>query len=229
MSKIKGYKAFDKGLICRGKQYAENTRFTEKGTPRLCNNGIHFCEKPLDVLKYYSPFSEFAEVEALGEVKRDDNKSVTNEIQIKDKISIFQLYDAHFKSIFENLESSDNISQTSGYRAHSQTSGDEAHSQTSGNYAHSQTSGDYAHSQTSGNDAHSQTSGDESIACALGVQSRAKAVKGWIVITDWRKNDVGKWEINKIYSGKVGHKIKGIKIQPDTFYWFENGVLFGEN
>ena len=27
---MKGYKAFDKGLICRGKQYAENTVFEEK-------------------------------------------------------------------------------------------------------------------------------------------------------------------------------------------------------
>lgn len=26
---MKGYKAFDKGLVCRGKQYAENTVFEE--------------------------------------------------------------------------------------------------------------------------------------------------------------------------------------------------------
>lgn len=27
---MKGYKAFEKGLICRGKQYAENTVFEEE-------------------------------------------------------------------------------------------------------------------------------------------------------------------------------------------------------
>ena len=28
---MKGYKAFDKGLVCKGKQYAENTEFEESG------------------------------------------------------------------------------------------------------------------------------------------------------------------------------------------------------
>lgn len=28
---MKGYKGFEKGLICRGKQYAENTEFEESG------------------------------------------------------------------------------------------------------------------------------------------------------------------------------------------------------
>lgn len=28
---MKGYKAFDKGLVCKGKQYAENARFEEFG------------------------------------------------------------------------------------------------------------------------------------------------------------------------------------------------------
>jgi hypothetical protein len=28
--KMKGYKGFEKGLVCRGKQYAENTVFEEK-------------------------------------------------------------------------------------------------------------------------------------------------------------------------------------------------------
>lgn len=27
---MKGYKAFNKGLVCRGKRYAENTVFEEK-------------------------------------------------------------------------------------------------------------------------------------------------------------------------------------------------------
>lgn len=27
---MKGYKAFNKGLVCRGKQYAENTIFEEE-------------------------------------------------------------------------------------------------------------------------------------------------------------------------------------------------------
>ena len=47
-----GFKGFEKGLICRGKQYAENTVF-EEPEAKLCERGMHFCENPLDVLEYY--------------------------------------------------------------------------------------------------------------------------------------------------------------------------------
>lgn len=71
---MKGYKAFNKGMVCRGKQYAENTVF-EEDSAEICASGMHFCKSPLDVLKYYplvdkdGNVSEFAEVEALDEAK----------------------------------------------------------------------------------------------------------------------------------------------------------------
>ena len=76
---MKGYKAFEKGLICRGKQYAENTVFEEERA-EICRKGMHFCENPFDVLDYYNlvnddgTFNDFAEVEALDDVRTDDNK-----------------------------------------------------------------------------------------------------------------------------------------------------------
>ncbi len=85
---MKGYKAFEKGLVCRGKQYAENTVFEEEKA-EICNSGMHFCEKPLDVMKYYplvdanGNMSEFAEVEALDECKTNDNeKYCTKKLRI---------------------------------------------------------------------------------------------------------------------------------------------------
>ena len=71
---MKGYKAFEKGLICKGKQYAENTIFEEEDA-KICRKGMHFCENPLDVLDYYPIVSdkgempEFAEVEALDKIR----------------------------------------------------------------------------------------------------------------------------------------------------------------
>lgn len=54
---MKGYKAFEPGLICKGKQYEENTIATEeKAEP--CKCGIHFCENPFDVLDYYPLITE---------------------------------------------------------------------------------------------------------------------------------------------------------------------------
>lgn len=76
---MKGYKAFDPGMICRGKQYAENTVFEEESAV-ICKSGMHFCKEPLDVLEHYplvnndGEITEFAEVEALDEPVTDDNK-----------------------------------------------------------------------------------------------------------------------------------------------------------
>ena len=92
---MKGYKAFDKGLICKDKQYKENEVFEEeKAVP--CHRGMHFCKNPFDVLNYYDlvddngDFSDFAEVEAPddAEVKTDDNiKYCTTKLKVGAKFS----------------------------------------------------------------------------------------------------------------------------------------------
>lgn len=87
----KGYKAFEKGMICRGKQYKENTIF-EEPSAELCHTGMHFCKEPLDVLNYYplidddGNFTEFAEVEALDKCVSENDKSCTKKLKIKSKI-----------------------------------------------------------------------------------------------------------------------------------------------
>ena len=40
---MKGYKGFKKGLMCRGKQYAEDTVFEEESAV-ICETGMHFCK-----------------------------------------------------------------------------------------------------------------------------------------------------------------------------------------
>ena len=91
---MKGYKAFEKGLVCKGKQYAENTIFEEENA-KVCECGMHFCENPLDVLDYYplidnnGELTEFAEVEALDEVLTDDNKKYcTKKLKIGAKLDL---------------------------------------------------------------------------------------------------------------------------------------------
>ena len=91
---IKGYKGFNKDMTCRGKQYKENTTYEEDGT-EICKAGMmHFCENPYDVLDYYplvnedGDISDFAEVEAVGEVKKDGNKSATNKLHIGAKLGL---------------------------------------------------------------------------------------------------------------------------------------------
>lgn len=98
---IKGYKGFNKGLICRDKQYAENAVFNEDKAI-LCERGMHFCENPLNVLEYYpfynpetKSFSEYAEVEAPEDVTESNGeKSVTKQLKIGNKISFDELIKA---------------------------------------------------------------------------------------------------------------------------------------
>ena len=133
---------------------------------------------------------------------------------------------------------------TAGYRAHASTTGEWANASTTGEWANASTTGEWAHASTTGYKAYASTMGkrahaltaeykayastmgENSISCALGVESRCKAVKGFIVIVDWRYKD--EWFIEKVYSAKVGDKIKGVVIKPDTWYWFENGKLMEE-
>jgi hypothetical protein len=111
----------------------------------------------------------------------------------------------------------------------SATTGDRAHSATTGDYAHSATTGRSAHSATTGNYAHSATTGNSAIAGALGIHSRAKvsSKSAWLVIADWRFNRHG-WKLHSVVSKKPGHKINGVTIKTNTWYWFEKGRLKSE-
>ena len=91
---MKGYKGFEKGLICKGKQYAENTVFEEDNAV-ICSSGMHFCVNPFDVLDYYDlinvkgELNDFAEVEALDECFTDDNKKYcTKKLKVGAKLSL---------------------------------------------------------------------------------------------------------------------------------------------
>ena len=104
---MKGYKGFSKGLVCRNKQYAENTVFEEEKAV-ICNSGMHFCENPFDVLDYYPLLdgdckpNEFAEVEALADVKTDDNKKFcTTKLKIGAKLDFAGFVKACFNFVYE--------------------------------------------------------------------------------------------------------------------------------
>ena len=83
---VKGYKAFEKGLVCRGFQYKLGKDFYHKGEMLLCQSGFHFCKSLGNVYNYYNFGDEIvvAEVESEGEVidQEDGEKSVTNHLRI---------------------------------------------------------------------------------------------------------------------------------------------------
>ena len=110
---MKGYKGFEKGLVCRGKQYAENTVF-EEDDAEICQSGMHFCALPHQVFSYYSPGEnhEFAEVEALDDpVTDDDAKYCSKKLRIGAKISVFDMVKASVCAFFERVNFAGKIAE----------------------------------------------------------------------------------------------------------------------
>lgn len=111
---MKGYKGFRKGLICKDKQYAENTIF-EEPEANICVNGMHFCKNPMDVLEYYpliddnGEMCEFAEVETMDEtLTNDEKKYCTKKLKIGAKLSLAEFimasFDVTYRQIKEDVE-----------------------------------------------------------------------------------------------------------------------------
>ena len=81
---VKGYKAMNSDGTCKNFKFKVGKIYTTDESIKLCSTGFHFCENAFDVYNYY-PKSEdtiICEVEALGEVLREGDKSVTNKIKI---------------------------------------------------------------------------------------------------------------------------------------------------
>ena len=160
----KGFKAFEPGLICRGKQYEENTVF-EEDKAVVCQKGMHFCENPFDVLDYYDlvnedgSFNDFAEVEALAKTHTDDNKKFcTTKLKVGAKLSFAGFVQACIGFVLEKTKTE--TDNNSGDYAQIGSSGDYAQIGSSGNYAKIGSSGYYAQIGSSGNYAQIGSSGD---------------------------------------------------------------------
>ena len=220
---MKGFKAFGKGLVCKGKQYKENTVFEEEKAV-ICTSGMHFCENPLDVLYYYplvdsnGNMVEVAEVEALGECQTDDNKKYcTNNLKIGFKLSLAEFVKAAIDFAFEK---SDDKVLTGDY-AKLASSGDYAKLASSGNDAQLASSGYGAQLASSGDYAQLASSGYGAVVSGIGKSNTAKGKKGsWLVLAEWGYNDI---ERKYIPICVKAAQIDGVEIKEDTFYKLENG------
>ncbi len=97
---VKAYKGFDKDLKCRGRQYTEGVEDHVSDVARLCKEGVHACERPLDVFEYYSPAdSVYHEVELAGvlDEHKEDSKICGTDIKVKGKLDIAGLVKAQIE------------------------------------------------------------------------------------------------------------------------------------
>ena len=168
MDNAKGYKAFNPGMICKDKQYAENTDYEEVGGT-ICEKGMmHYCTNPFDVLNFYDlvdesgKFSDFAEVKALDQpISGSDGKFATKKLHIGAKLSfagfIKACIDYTKEQTIVNMPKSD---VTTGNSAQIGSSGNSAKIGSSGNSAKIGSSGYAAQIGSSGNSAQIGSSGD---------------------------------------------------------------------
>ena len=220
---MKGFKAFGKGLVCRGKQYKENTVFEEEKAV-ICMSGMHFCENPLDVLDYYPLVDsngnvvEVAEVEALDECKTDDNKKYcTKKLKIGLKLSLSEFVKAAIDFAYEKND----VEVSTGDYAKLASSGDDAKLASSGYNAKLASSGYGAQLASSGDYAKLASSGNDAVIAGIGKLNTAKGKKGsWLVLAEWGYNDI---ERKYIPICVKAAQIDGAVIKEDTFYKLENG------
>ena len=91
-----GYKGFKSDLTCRGFQYEIGKTYTmDPQDIKLCSNGFHFCQIPIDVLTYYDAEDNlYAVIKAEGNILHDEDKSVTNQLTILHLVSKDELMKA---------------------------------------------------------------------------------------------------------------------------------------
>jgi hypothetical protein len=202
---MKGFKGFEKDFSCGGKQCEENTTYEEYGEGCCYKGVMHFYEDPWEVLNHYDlvdgngNLSEFAEVEALGQVWNDGEKRATNKIHVGAKLGLKGFLKACIDFTLE---------KTNG----TNLSGNSAQIGSSGDSAQIGSSGDYAQINSTGEDA--------VIMCA-GRKSKAKGKKGsWITLAEWVKDEEkGRYVPICVKTERVD----GEKIKDDTYYTMKNG------
>ena len=188
MDNLNGYKAFEPGMICRGKQYQENTDYEEE-SGEICEKGMmHYCVNPFDVLNFYplvndsGKVSDFAAVKALEKpVEGDNGKFATRKLHIGVKLGLPGFVKACIDYLKEEtIEKAPNSTGSSG---------------------------DYAKIESSGED---------SVICSSGDESVVKAKLGsWITLAEWKYSDEKNRMVPQFVKTEF---VDGEKIKADTWY-----------
>ena len=211
--KIIAYKATDKNMMCRGKQYEVGKTYTEEKAD-CCTAGMHACEVPFDVLHYYhvSDGARFFQVECGGEVDKssDDSKLACTELTVKGELKLTDMLKIGVEAVMKRVkEKTAGAKETaaSGYCSTGAASGYCSTGAASGYYSTGAASGNYSTAEVSGKD---------SIAVANGYNSKARGSIGcYIVLTEY--DDDGKFLLAKMA------RVDGTVIKDGVWYTLKNG------
>ena len=249
---MKGYKAYEKGLVCRGKQYKIGEIFEEEKA-EICDIGMHYCENPLDCLDHYSlidnegNFVEMTEVEDLDSENREtenNRKFCTKKLKINAKVSLGEMIKAGFEFLFEKskegtgkIDGKDRSKlASSGDDSKLASSGDDSKLASSGNYSKLASSGDDSQLASSGDDSKLASSGNGSKLASSGDDSKLASSGYNSVVANignrgLAKAKKGSWIVLAEYTGEgipicvKSELVDGIVIKEDTWYRLQDGIL----
>ena len=206
--KIIAYKAMDKNMQCRGKQYEVGKTYYEDKAD-CCHAGMHACENPLDVLHYY-PLKDsprFFEVECGGNVDKggEDSKLACTELTVKGEVNFAGLVKATVNAVFNRVKDKEPFS-----------SGDYSTAGSSGDYSTAGSSGYYSTAAATGAYCRAKANGKDNIAVANGAHSKARGILGcYLVLTEY--DDDG----NMLWAKMA--KVDGARIKENVWYTLKNG------
>ena len=210
--KIIAYKAMDKNMMCRGKQYEVGKTYHEDKAD-CCHAGMHACENPLDVLHYYkvSDGARFFKVECGGDVAKgdEDSKFACTELTVKGELKVTDFAKIGVEAVMKRIAKK-------AANAKEKASGDYSTGAASGDHSTGAASGNYSTGAASGWCSTAEVSGKDSIAVANGYKSKARGAIGcYIVLTEY--DDDGNMLLAKMA------KVDGAVIKENTWYTLKNG------
>jgi hypothetical protein len=220
MDKI-GYKAFNPGMIFRGKQYEENAVF-EEPEAKICNTGMHYCKNPFDVLEHYgfvndnAEINEFAEVEALADEKTDDGrKFCTTKLKIGAKLSIHNFVNEFVEFTLKRTNGESAATNTGNWSAATNT-GDRSAATNTGNWSAATNTGNWSAATNTGDRSAATNTGKDGVAVSWGRRGKARGEKGcYLVLAEYDDS-------NNLVCAKM-EKVDGERIKENTFYTLKNG------
>lgn len=115
---MKGFKGMRRDMTCRGMQYKMGENHHIDGEIELGKRGFHFCEKLVDVFRYYDPFEEgnrFFEVETSGLCAFDKKKAVTSDMKVVRELTNKEVNRCYYSEAFEYSDANLNFMSGNGY------------------------------------------------------------------------------------------------------------------
>ena len=182
---MKAYKGFNADMTCRGFQYKEGETYHED-IADLCHKGFHACERPLDVLEYYSPNSSVyheVELDDVSEQREEDSKVCAKFIKIGAKVDITTLVEATVDYTVskcdpvksQHAKKNRGAASATGWNGAASATGDKGAASAIGDKGAASATGDWSVASATGSRGVASATGRRGVASATGRRGAASA------------------------------------------------------